>query len=136
MVVTIMLPKTKDIAASKVFNDQITTIAELRRQVKDFVAVREWQQFHSPKNLSMAIAVEAAELLDLFKWQTENESKRLSASGRLRTALAEELADILIFELAFANSIDLDLSKAVLRKLMKNKKKYPARIYKGKYTVD
>jgi len=130
-----MAPKTKDKAA-KVFDDQITTIAELRRQVKHFVALREWQQFHSPKNLSMAIAVEAAELLDLFKWQTQTESKRLSASGKFRTAVAAELADILIFELAFANSIDLDLSKTVLRKLMKNKKKYPARIYKGKYSLD
>jgi len=118
---------------SQATRDSTAKIIDLRRAVKSFVEVREWDQFHSPKNLSMAIAVEAAELLDIFKWCSPEQSEGLAKSPKMRAAIADELADVFIYELAFVNSIGLDLTQAVLRKLEKNNDKYPIRASKGKY---
>jgi len=107
--------------------DQVTTIATLRALVEKFVSVRNWAQFHSPKNLSMGIAVEAAELMDLFKWCSREESVQLMRRGRARTAAADEIADIVIYCLAFANRTGIDISEAVKRKVSKNRRKYPVR---------
>jgi dCTP diphosphatase len=114
-------------------NDTDTTIATFRRSVRDFRNRRDWEQFHTPKNLSMSIAIEAAELMEQFQWLTSEESQRLQRDEEGLTALGEELADIIIYCLSFANSLDLDITKAVMDKLAKNARKYAEDEYKGRF---
>ncbi len=102
---------------------------ELRARVRDFVAERDWERFHSPKNLAMALSVEAAELLELFQWLTEEESGALDARRRQR--VAEEMADVLWFLVRLADRLDLDLLAAAELKLAANAKKYPADRVRG-----
>jgi NTP pyrophosphatase (non-canonical NTP hydrolase) len=107
----------------------------IRRKVREFVVARDWDQFHSPKNLSMALIVEAAELVEHFQWLSEAQSANLNA-----TQLAEielELADIQIYLISFAERMKLDLVAAVDRKLELNANKYPVDKARGnslKYT--
>jgi dCTP diphosphatase len=113
-------------------NDADATLAELKERVRDFRDRRRWERFHTPKNLSMAIAVEAAELMEQFQWLAPDESWELAEDeGGLRR-MGEELADIIIYALSFANCLELDVTTAVLDKLAKNAKKYPARDYRGR----
>ena len=106
-------------------NDSDTTLAELRGLVREFRDRREWGRFHTPKNLSMAIAVEAAELMEQFQWLAQDEAWELAEdAGRLKL-VGEELADILIYALSFAEALHLDVATAVVDKLARNAKKYP-----------
>src|SRR6185295_7588350 len=111
--------------------DEHTTIAELKSLVEEFVSQRDWAQFHSPKNLAMAIGVEAGELMDLFRWHSESQSIRAMKAGKSRRAATEELADVVICALSFANRTGVDIAQAVKSKVLKNSRKYPAHIYKG-----
>lgn len=111
--------------------DGTTTLAELKGLVGQFVSERRWEKLHSPKNLSMAIATEAAELMELFIWLTENESED-AAKAALAQAATEELADVVIFALAFANHCNIDLTEAVMDKLARNREKYPAQEFQGR----
>lgn len=113
--------------------DADTTVAVLRDLVRDFVAEREWQRYHDPKNLSMAIAVEAAELMEHFQWLRSEELAAAAADQALRSEICDEMADITCFLLAIANVLDVDLSEAVQRKMVKNRAKYPAGEFRGKY---
>lgn len=113
--------------------DGRTTVLTLRRMVERFVGEREWQQFHTPKNLSMGMAVEAAELMELFQWYDAGGSIALLRRARARRAAAEELADVLIYCLAFANRTGIDVSEAVRSKLARNRRKYPARAFRGRF---
>lgn len=106
-------------------SDNTTTIAELRSLVREFVDERNWQQFHTPKNLAMSISIEAAELMELFQWTDLQESADRSATEPLRTRLAEELADVVCYTLSLANATGLDISEAVHSKMRKNRAKYP-----------
>jgi dCTP diphosphatase len=113
-------------------NDSDTTLAELKRGVREFRDRRQWERFHTPKNLSMAIAVEAAELMEQFQWLAPEEAWQLAGDeGRLEM-IGEELADVIIYALSFANCLELDVTTAVLEKLAKNAKKYPERDYRGR----
>ncbi len=115
-------------------NDQSATIEELRNQVEKFVTERDWVQFHSLKNLSMAIAVEAAELMEHFMWDKEKNIKVETT----KTEIEYELADIIIASFAFANRYNIDITTTLLNKLDLNKKKYPIEKAKGrsdKYTA-
>jgi len=114
-------------------SDDATTIAELKRLVAEFVDRRDWQQFHSPKNLSMSLAIEAAELMEHFQWISAEASRRAAEEPEKLTAVGEELADVLCYALAMANQLGLDLSAAVVAKLAKNEQKYPAEEYRGRY---
>ena len=113
--------------------DDQTTIADLRAQIGAFVTERDWAQFHSPKNLSMAIAIEAAELMEHFQWLTIEESRSLVEEGATRGQIVDELADVLIYCLSLANALDVDLSEAIVRKLAHNAHKYPADEYRGRF---
>lgn len=113
--------------------DERTTLGALKLEVERFVAEREWQQFHSPKNLAMAIGVEAGELMDLFRWHSESLSAQAMKTGKSRDAAIEELADVVICALSFANQNGVDIAKAVRRKLLKNSQKYPVHKYKGRF---
>ncbi len=106
-------------------NDSDTTLSELRELVREFRDRREWGRFHTPKNLSMAIAVEAAELMEQFQWLAQDEAWALAEdAGRLKL-IGEELADVLIYALSFAEALHLDVATAVVDKLARNAKKYP-----------
>ena len=110
-------------------------LEELKERVRAFVRERDWERFHSPKNLSMALSVEAAELVELFQWLTEEESAALDAERKLR--VADELADVLWFLVRIADRLDIDLLEAAGRKLAANAAKYPADRVRGqskKYT--
>jgi dCTP diphosphatase len=112
-------------------DDNDTTVEDLRRAVREFRDRREWKQFHTPKNLSMAIAIEAAELMERFLWLESDETRRQAADAGGAARIAEELADVFIYALSFANSVELDVTTAVLDKLAKNAEKYPEAEFKG-----
>jgi NTP pyrophosphatase (non-canonical NTP hydrolase) len=113
--------------------DVQTTLAQLRQLVDEFVAERDWRQFHSPKNVSMALAIEAAELMEHFQWLTPDESRAVAAQPEKLAAVADELADVLCYALALANELGLDVATAVRQKMVKNAQKYPAAEYRGRY---
>ncbi len=112
--------------------DERTTVHDLKALVRQFVRQRDWEQFHTPKNLSMGIAVEAAELMEVFQWHDAEGSATLLRTARVRRAVQEELADVMIYCLAFANRAEIDLVRAVRSKLSKNRRKYPARRFRGR----
>ena len=101
----------------------------LRDKLRAFAEVRDWDQFHSPKNLSMALMVEVAELMEHFQWLSEAQSGNLAATDK--DAVAEELADILLYLVRLADKLDVDMLKAALHKLEKNATKYPADQVRG-----
>jgi NTP pyrophosphatase (non-canonical NTP hydrolase) len=113
--------------------DPKTTIAELRTLVAQFVAARDWQQFHSPKNLSMSLAIEAAELMEHFQWLSTEHSREVIREPEKLAEVGEELADVLCYALALANELGLDVSTAIQRKMAKNEQKYPAEEYRGRF---
>ena len=116
--------------------DSETTVAELRKLVGDFVRERDWNQFHSPKNLSMSLAVEAAELMEHFQWISIGESRAIVQDPQRVEAVAEELADVVSYALALANELKIDVSAAMQKKMIKNAQKYPADEYQGRYGPD
>jgi NTP pyrophosphatase (non-canonical NTP hydrolase) len=113
--------------------DSSTTLADLRGLVRRFVDERDWRQFHSPKNLSMSLAIEAAELMEHFQWIDIAESRRLGADPAKLAAVREEIADVFCYLLALANELDLDLATAVRDKMVKNAAKYPVEQSRGRY---
>ena len=113
-------------------SDTQTTIQALKDLVANFAREREWDQFHSPKNVSMALAVEVAELMELFQWKTEEESLAASSDPVLHRRAAEELADIAYFVFNLCNRLDIDLASAFKSKLEENAAKYPADRVRGK----
>lgn len=114
-------------------SDDRATVRDLKDLVARFVRQREWEQFHTPKNLAMGIAVEAAELMELFQWSDAAGGAALMTRGRARRAAAEELADVMIYGLAFANRAGIDIATAIRSKLAKNRRKYPVRAFRGRY---
>ena len=127
-------PHPADMAA---LNDSATTISELKTRVLAFVRERDWEQFHTPKNLSMALAAESGELMEHFLWATPEQSRAIALEPAKRSKIADELADVVIYALEFANMTGLDLSAAIEAKMASNAKKYPIEKAKGraeKYT--
>lgn len=116
-------------------NDQTTTVGELRKLVDDFVEERDWQQFHSPKNISMALAIEASELMEHFQWVTIDASRAVVDEPKKLAAVGEELADVLAYTVAMANSLGIDLASTLEAKMVKNAKKYPAEEFRGKFGI-
>lgn len=117
--------------------DSATTLADLKTRVLAFVRERDWEQFHSPKNLSMALAAEAGELMEHFLWATPDASRVIAAEPAKRTKIADELADVVIYALEFANMTGLDVAAAIEAKMAANAKKYPVEKARGrsdKYT--
>ncbi|MDO8293234.1 MAG: nucleotide pyrophosphohydrolase [Gallionella sp.] len=101
----------------------------LRDKLRAFAEARDWDQFHSPKNLSMALMVEAAELMEHFQWLTEAQSAELPPNDK--QAVGEELADILLYLVRLSDKLGIDLREAALHKLEKNALKYPAEQVRG-----
>jgi NTP pyrophosphatase (non-canonical NTP hydrolase) len=116
--------------------DPQTTVAELRELVAEFVAARNWGQFHTPKNLSMSLAIEAAELMEHFQWLTPEESRAVAHDEARRAAAGDELSDVICYALALANELGLDVATALRDKMQKNALKYPIAEYRGRYGRD
>jgi dCTP diphosphatase len=113
----------------------IDPLLDLREQLRRFSEERDWDRFHVPKNLAIALSVEASELLEHFQWLSEDESKRLSADQLEK--VREELADVLLYLIRLADKLDVDLVTAANRKIEVNAQKYPANKARGsskKYT--
>ena len=114
-------------------SDSTTTLADLRDVVRRFVEERDWRQFHSPKNLSMSLAIEAAELMEHFQWIDVAESRAVRDQPQKLALVQEELADVLCYALALANELEMDVSAAVRDKMVKNAVKYPADRSRGRF---
>ena len=102
-------------------------LGELQAELRHFAAERDWQPFHTPKNLSTALMVEAAELAEIFQWQTPEESRTAHADAAAKQRIGEEVADVLLYLLQVADHCQIDVSQAVQDKLAKNAVKYPAK---------
>ena len=117
--------------------DHTVTLASLKERIMAFAHEREWEQFHSPKNLSMALAAEAGELMEHFLWMESADSHDLRAKAGRLEKIEEEISDVVIFALQFANVAGIDLAEAIDRKLAINAAKYPVEKARGrsdKYT--
>jgi len=111
--------------------------SKIKTEINSFIQQRNWDQFHSVKNLSMALSVEASELVEIFQWQTEEKSNSLYQDEVEKEKISDEVADIFIYLTRICEKNEIDLEKAVLRKIDKNAKKYPAELSFGsikKYT--
>ena len=104
-------------------------LERLRRRIAEFAAARDWEQFHTPKNLAMALIAEAAELIEHFQWLTPEQSAELPADTRAE--VAAELADILIYLTRMADRLDVDLLDAAFAKMDANESRYPAALVRG-----
>lgn len=111
-------------------SDQKVTIQELKDIIQEFMNARDWTQFHNPKNLSISITLEAAELMEHFQW--DNIEQSYEKADKNRTEIKEEVADIAILLIRFCNLNNIDLSQAIIDKMEKNGKKYPLEKCKGK----
>lgn len=111
-------------------NTQSTHIDELTGKIRAFADEREWNQFHSPKNLSMALAVEASELMEIFQWLTEEQSHQLDP--KMKQRVEEEMGDVMNYLIRLADQLDIDLIKAAENKLIINQQKYPADLVRGR----
>ncbi len=114
--------------------DDKTTVLALRHMVRGFVSERNWSKFHSPKNISMALAIEAAELMEHFQWIDGAESR--TPDPQKTVAIGEELADVLCYAVSIANELDIDIAAAMKRKMELNRQKYPVEEYRGRYGKD
>ncbi len=111
-------------------HDPHTSVGELREMVRQFVGERDWEKYHAPKNISMALAVEAAELMECFQWVEVARSRGISEDPERFQAAREELADVVCYAFALCNELDIDLTSAMREKMVKNRKKYPVSVAK------
>ena len=115
-------------------NDQTATLNSLKQMMREFVAERHWEKYHTPKNLAASVSVEAAELLELFQWLTPEEAAHKPINDApFRQAVAEELADVLMYLISLANTLNLDVAQTVSAKMAKNRLKYPPEKFQGHY---
>jgi len=114
-------------------HDTTTKVAELITLVEHFVAEREWQPFHDAKNLSTAIAIEAAELMEHFQWLRSEQLDAVRDDADAMACIREEVADIAAYLLSFVHTMKIDLSSALEEKMRKNVLKYPVREFRGRF---
>jgi dCTP diphosphatase len=127
--------RSSERAARRVDDGHVTKFDQLRDTLRAFTAARDWDQFHSPKNLAMALSVEAAELLEVFQWVTEADSRNLEPAAK--AAASEELADVLLYLILLSDELGIDPVAAAEHKMVANAQKYPVEKARGtskKYT--
>lgn len=107
----------------------MSDLEDIKIRARRFAEVRDWEQFHSPKNLVMALSVEAAELVEIFQWLTEEQSERLSDETLAR--VVDEIADVQVYLVRLADRLHVDIAAAVAQKMEKNEDKYPAELVRG-----
>ncbi len=103
----------------------------IQRRLREFAGERDWERFHSPKNLAMALCAEAAEVLELFQWLTEEESRRIAGSERDLAPVGEEIADVFIYLARLADELGIDIEEEVLKKMEINEERYPVALSRG-----
>ena len=103
---------------------------KIKKEIKEFDDERDWEQFHTPKNLSMALSVEASELLEIFQWQKAEEYK--NANEEQREMIKDEIADIFYYLVRISQKLDIDIEEALINKMKKNRTKHPIDKVKGK----
>ena len=119
------------------FNDDCTVVADLKARVREFVTARDWDQYHYPKDLAIGLAIEAAELLEQFRFRSNEEVEGLLADPKQRQRVAHELADVLYFVLLMCANLGLDASSILEEKLDLSAQRYPVEKARGrnlKYT--
>jgi len=112
--------------------DNKVTFEELKQRVRKFVAERDWEQFHHPKEIAISLSLEAAELLEHFQWKDNGTITEIKQNKKLMKELSDELADVLVYSIDFANILGIDLTSAIEEKMKKNEEKYPIDKVKGK----
>ena len=118
----------------QVRGDEEVTVGELKALMRQFVKERDWEKYHTPRNLAASVAVEAGELLELFQWLTAEEAIDKSLNDQVfRRAVGEELSDVLMYLMSLANVMGLEVGETVRKKMIKNKLKYPSDKFKGHY---
>ena len=110
---------------------ELIDLGALKEQLAIFAAERDWNQFHNPKNLAMALSVEAAELLEIFQWLTADQGSAVENDSERKMAVGEELADIVVYAVRMAGVLNIDLSRAIEEKIAKNAVKYPVHKARG-----
>ncbi len=106
-------------------------LKKIYSEIEKFTTDRDWDQFHSIKNLSMALSVESAELLEIFQWLTEEQSNKVKDDPKTKSKIEDEVADIFVYLLRIVHKSNIDLESAVLNKLKKNEEKYPIEMSRG-----
>jgi dCTP diphosphatase len=101
-------------------SDSNTTLEDLKEQMRRWVSARQWEKYHLPKNLAASVTIEAGELLELFQWLTPEEVAQRSKDEKFRTAVGEEMCDVLMYLVSLANAMDIDLADAIAKKMQKN----------------
>lgn len=110
----------------------MSEIAELQQSIRDFVKARDWDQFHTPKNLAMSVAIEAGELMEVFQWTTTEEANDPVFVEQHRAEVEDEVADVLIYVLSLANKCEIDIPTIVRRKMARNDVRFPPNRVKGR----
>ncbi len=108
-------------------------IPQIQKQFRSFVSERDWDRYHTPKNVAIALSVEVSELLEIFQWMTDKETIALDRDSSRFSRIREEFADSMLYLLRFADLLDIDIEQAVLDKLAKNEEKYPVELSKGDF---
>ncbi len=122
--------------------ERIETIQDIKERLRRFVADREWERFHEPKDLALAASIEAAELSEHFLWKDKEEARNHVKDPANLNGVLEEIADVMIYCLNMVNAIEringntIDLTSAIAKKIEKNEKKYPADVYRNKARLD
>ena len=106
-------------------DDAHTTVDELRQMIREFVSERNWERFHAPKNISMALAIEASELMEHFQWMEGERSRLIAEEPELMQAVRDEIADVVCYAMAMCNELNVDLATCMREKMVKNRQKYP-----------
>ncbi len=127
-------PISHDVAdARAAMRDEVTTVGELRAAVEQFVISRAWEPYHTPKNLAMSIAIEAAEIMEHFQWYgVEESAARMADDAVERAEVADEIADVIIYCLSLANVSGIDISAAVGKKRLRHEGRFPVASVRGK----
>ena len=113
------------------YSDSVTTFSTLKKDIADFTQERDWNKFHTPKNLAISVLLEASELLEIWQWASY-EKEDIDSNKSIRESIENEMADIIIYLIEMANILDIDISRAVYNKLKINEEKYPAKLCRGK----
>lgn len=108
----------------------MTKHEKLIERLREFASEREWDKFHTPKNLAMALAVESGELMEIFQWLTEEESFKIKETDKIEN-VSDEMADVFVYLIRLADKLNIDLYEAVDKKMVKNEKKYPSDLVRG-----
>lgn len=119
-----------EVTAKTEFNDDHTSINQLKKLVSAFIQERDWEKYHTPKNIAVSVVLEASELLEHFQWSPPAPEE---LDEEKKQEIAEELSDVMAYLLSLANVLEIDVSSAMAKKMKKNKKKYPAEHFHGKW---